>query len=182
MPIDYTLEDNADGSKTIWFGETERRHRMRWIIGVTLYPDKSYIETTVKMFNRTPLPHSILYWANVAVHVNDDYQVIFPPSVQVATFHSKNDFTHWPVGQGKYRGANYEGVDASWWKNHPGATSMFAWDLKEDFMGGYDHGKKAGVVHFGNHNIVCAAKLWEWGPGNNWDTKILTDADGPDQR
>ena len=181
MPVDYTLTENPDGSKTIWFGELERRHRMKWIIGVTLYPDKSYIEATVKIFNRTAFPHSFLYWANVAVHANDDYQVIFPPSVQVATYHSKNDFSHWPVSNEVYRGVDYKGVDLSWWKNHPEPVSFFAWDLKEDFSGGYDHGKQAGVVHVGNHHIVCGAKLWEWSPGPRgrmWD-KILTDTDGP---
>ncbi len=181
MPVDYTFEESADGSKTIWFGETERRHRMKWIIGLTLHPGKSYIEATVKMFNRTAQPHSILYWANVAVHVNDDYQVIFPPSVQVATYHSKIDFTHWPISQGRYRGSDYTGVDISWWKNSESSNSFFAWDLQEDFMGGYDHGKKAGVVHVGNHHIVCGAKLWEWGTGTfgrRWD-EILTDEDGP---
>ena len=179
MPVDYTLAENPDGSKTIWFGETERRHRMRWIIGITLYPDKSYIEATVKMFNRTAVPNSILYWANVAVHVNDDYQVIFPPSVQVATYHSKNDFSYWPIGQGRYRGTDYKGVDLSWWKNHPNAVSFFAWDRQEDFMGGYDHGRDAGVASIGDHHVVTGAKLWEWGPNNIWDTKVLTDSDGP---
>ena len=179
MPVDYTLAENPDGSRTIWFGETERRHRMRWIIGITLYPDKSYIEATVKMFNRTAVPNSILYWANVAVHVNDDYQVIFPPSVQIATYHSKNDFAYWPIGKGRYRGTDYSGVDESWWKNHPNAVSFFAWDRQEDFMGGYDHGREAGVASIGDHHIVCGAKLWEWGPNNIWDTKVLTDSDGP---
>ncbi len=181
MPVDYTLAENADGSKTIWFGETERRHRMKWLIGVTLHPGRSNIDTTVKLFNRTAQPHSILYWANVAVHVNDDYQVIFPPSVTAATYHSKNDFAHWPIADETYRGTDYRGVDLSWWKNHPEPVSFFAWDLQEDFMGGYDHGREAGVVHVGNHHIVCGAKLWEWGPGPNgrmWD-KVLTDTDGP---
>jgi len=181
MPVDYTLAENPDGSKTIWFGETERRHRMKWLIGLTLYPDKSYVEATVKLFNRTAQPHSILYWANVAVHVNDQYQVIFPPSVQMATYHSKIDFTHWPIARGKYRGYDYSGVDLSWWKNSPVANSFFAWDLQEDFMGGYDHGRQAGVIHVGDHHVVCCAKLWEWGTGASgraWD-KILTDEDGP---
>lgn len=181
MPVDYALAENADGSKTIWFGEIERRHRMKWIIGITLFPDKSYIEATVKFFNRTPYAHSILYWANVAVHANDNYQVIFPPSVEFATYHAKNDFTHWPISNEVYRGVNYKGVDLSWWRNHPEPVSFFAWDLKEDFSGGYDHGKKAGVVHVSNHHVVCGAKLWEWSPGPRgqmWD-KILTDTDGP---
>ena len=181
MPVDYRLAENEDGSNTIWFGETERRHRMKWIIGLTLYPGKSYVEATVKMFNPTEFPHSILYWANVAVHVNEDYQVIFPPSVQVATYHSKIDFTNWPISQGRYRGHDYTDVDISWWKNSSSSNSFFAWDLQENFMGGYDHGKEAGVVHVGNHHIVCGAKLWEWGTGTSgrrWDD-ILTDDDGP---
>jgi len=181
MPVDYTLAENPDGSKTIWVGETERRHRMKWLIGITLYPGKSYIEATVKFFNRTPLPHSILYWANVAVHANDDYQIIFPPSVQVATYHSKIDFTYWPISKGRYRGYDYSGLDISWWKNSPVSNSFFAWDLQEDFMGGYDHRREAGVIHVANHHVVSGAKLWEWGTGSfgqMWD-KVLTDEDGP---
>lgn len=179
MPIDYAMLENPDGSKTIWIGEIERRHRMRWLISITLYPGRSLIEAKVKLINRTALPHSILYWANVAVHVNNDYQVIFPPSVQAATFHAKNDFVNWPIGKGYYQGSDYTGQDLSWWKNHPRQVSCFAWDLQEDFMGGYDHNQQAGVVHVGNHFIINGAKLWEWAPGNIWDTKVLTDKDGP---
>lgn len=181
MPVDYTLAENPDGSKTIWFGETERRHQMKWLIGITLYPGKSYIEASVKLDNPTAYPNSILYWANVAVHVNDDYQVIFPPSVTAATYHSKNDFAHWPIANENYRGVDYKGVDLSWWKNHPEPVSFFAWDKQEDFMGGYDHGKQAGMVHVADHEVVCGAKLWEWSPGPSgrmWD-KILTETDGP---
>ena len=47
MPVDYRLVENPDGSKTVWVGELEWRHRMRWIVGLTLYPDKSYIEATI---------------------------------------------------------------------------------------------------------------------------------------
>jgi hypothetical protein len=154
---------------------------MKWLVGLTLYPGRSYVEATVKFFNRTPQAHSILYWANVAVHANQDYQVVFPPSVVAATYHSKNDFSHWPVGRGRYRGIDYSGVDLSWWKNHPEPISLFAWDLSEDFSGGYDHGREAGVVHVGNHHVVSGAKLWEWSPsprGRMWD-RILTDEDGP---
>ncbi|HXK59046.1 MAG TPA: DUF5107 domain-containing protein [Acidobacteriota bacterium] len=181
MPVDYKLQENPDGSKTVWIGETERRHRMKWLIGITLYPGKSYLEATVKLFNRTPLPHSILYWANVAVHVDENYQVIFPPSVELATYHSKIDFSHWPISNETYQGVDYRGKDISWWKVHPEGTSFFAWNLREGFMGGYDHGKKAGVVHVANHHVVTGAKLWEWGTGPSarmWD-QILTDTDGP---
>lgn len=181
MPVDWRITEDADGGRTIWLGETERRHRMRWLIGLTLRPGVSCIETTVRLFNRTPQPHSILYWANAAVAVDETYQVIFPPSVQVAAHHSKIDFTHWPVSKGRYLGHDLTGVDLSWWKNATEPNSFFAWNLQEDFMGGYDHGRRAGVVHVGDHHLVCGAKLWEWGTGpsgRRWD-RILSDDDRP---
>jgi len=183
LPVDYKLVENDDGSKTIWFGETEPRHRMKWSIGLTLHPGRSYIETDVRMFNHTAHTHSILYWANVATHVNDDYQAIFPPSVHQGVYHAKNSFIHWPIADEIYNEKDYTGqIDVSWWKNHPDPISIFAFDLQEDFMGGYDHARDAGTVHVGNHHIVKGAKLWEWGPGEfgqMWDSEILTDDDGP---
>lgn len=182
MPVDYELAENKDGSKTIWVGETEPRHRMRWTIGITSYPGKSYFSAEVKIHNPTPYTNSFLYWANVAVHANKEYQVIFPPSVQVATFHAKNSFTHWPWSTDIYNGQDFtRGVDLSWWKNSPEANSYFAYDLKEDFMGAYDHGKQTGTVEIGDHNIVKGAKLWEWGSAVRGQATeaVLTETAGP---
>jgi len=184
LSVDYTMTSNNDGSSTIWIGETEPRHRMRWIIGITLYPDKSYIEVSGSLINSTENINSILYWANVATHANSDYQIIFPPSTQVATYHAKNSFSHWPVTCEPYINRDYYSnkIDASWWKNHPEPVSFFAHNLKEGFLAGYDHGKNAGTMHIGNPHIVTGAKLWEWGPGprgSMWDTEVLTDYDGP---
>jgi tetratricopeptide (TPR) repeat protein len=182
MPVDHYTSENSDGSKTIWIGETEPRQRMRWIIGLTTFPGKSYIEAQVKIFNRMPETNSFLYWANVAIYANSNYRVVFPPSTDFAVYHAKNSFTHWPLSKEVYNGVDYtRGVELSWWKNHPEPISFFAYDLKEDFMGGYDYGKNAGTVHVGDHNIVKGAKLWEWGPSEYaqmWD-KVLTDSDGP---
>jgi tetratricopeptide (TPR) repeat protein len=182
MPVDYTLEEHPDGSKTVWIGEIELRHRMKWIIGLTVYPDRSYIEATVKLFNRTPFVHSFLYFANVAVHANENYQVIFPPSTEFATYHAKNQFSHWPIPNTVINGVDYtRGVDVSWWKNLPAGTSWFAWNYEDDFFGGYDHGKDAGVAHVADHHIVPGKKFFEWGSGPQgvmWD-KILTETDGP---
>ncbi|NND06149.1 MAG: DUF5107 domain-containing protein [Saprospiraceae bacterium] len=184
MPLDYLLEENEDGSATLWIGETERRHRMKWTFGISLYPGKSYLELDGRMINVTENTNSILYWANVATHVNEDYQVVFPPSTQFAVYHAKNSFSHWPITQEPYRGNSYyeQGVDASWWKNHPTANSFFAYDIQDGFLAGYDHGKEAGTMLVANPHIVKGAKLWEWGPDPQyaiWDTKVLTDNDGP---
>lgn len=182
LPVDYDLAENADGSKTIWIGETEPRHRMRWTIGITAYPGKSYYSADVKIINPTPFTNTFLYWANVAAHTDKDYQVIFPPSVQIATYHAKNSFTYWPVSTQVYNGEDFtRGVDLSWWKNSVNQDSYFAYDLKEDFMGGYDHGKETGTVHIADHNIVKGAKLWEWGSGEAGQATEarLTDGSGP---
>ncbi|HAQ17643.1 MAG TPA: DUF5107 domain-containing protein [Prolixibacteraceae bacterium] len=182
LPVDYDLAENKDGSKTIWIGETEPRHRMRWTIGITMFPGKSYYQTEVKIHNPTPYANTFLYWANVAAHTNKDYQVIFPPSVNTVTYHAKNSFAHWPVSKEIYNGEDFtKGVDISWWKNSVNQNSYFAYDLKEDFMGAYDHGKEAGTVHIGDHNIVKGAKLWEWGSGERGQATEakLTETDGP---
>ncbi|WP_167613701.1 DUF5107 domain-containing protein [Maribellus sediminis] len=182
LPMDYTLRENADNSKTIFIGETEPRHGMRWTVGVTMFLERSYFEAEVSIYNPTPFTHTFLYWANVAAHTNENYQVIFPPSVDFATFHSKVDFTHWPISTEEYMGQDFtEGVDISWWKNVKSSASFFSYDLKEDFMGGYDHGSNSGTVHIGDHNIVKGAKLWEWGSGVRGQATEgrLTETSGP---
>lgn len=182
LPMDYSMAENEDGSKTIYVGETEPRHRMRWTVGVTVRPGKSYFEAEVSIYNPTPYTHTFLYWANVAAHTNENFQTIFPPSVEFATFHSKNDFTRWPISTEEYVGQDFtKGVDISWWKNVKGSASFFAWDLKDDFMGGYDHGSNSGTVHIGDHNIVKGAKVWEWGSGpvGQATEGKLTETSGP---
>ncbi len=182
MPVDYVLEENSDGSKTVWVGETELRHRLKWLIGLTLRPGRNYIELTGKLINPTPVAHSFLSFANVAVHANEDYQVIFPPGTLYATFHGKNQFLPWPISSRDFNGLDFgREVDVSWWKNHPSPTSWFAFDCRDDFFGGYDHGKRAGVAHIADHHAVPGKKFWEFANGDvgrMWD-KILTETDGP---
>ncbi|WP_242083363.1 DUF5107 domain-containing protein [Aestuariivivens sediminis] len=182
LPMDYSTAVHEDGSKTIFIGETEPRHRMRWTVGITVHPGKSYFEAELSIYNPTPYINTFLYWANVAAHTNENYQIIFPPSVEFATFHSKNDFTQWPFSTVEYKGQDFtKGVDISYWKNVKQSASFFAWDLQEDFMGGYDHGTNTGTVHIGDHNIVKGAKCWEWGSGpvGQATEGRLTETSGP---
>jgi tetratricopeptide (TPR) repeat protein len=182
LPVQYRLENNSDSSKTVWVGELELRHRTRWAVGYTIRPGRSYIDITVRLFNTSPYVQTMLCFANTAVHANENYQVIFPPSTQYVTFHSKREFTTWPIATTVYNGADFtKGVDVSWYKNHYSSNSLFAWNYLEDFVGGYDHGKDAGVVCYADHNTVPGKKFWTWGNspyGRMWD-KTLTDNDGP---
>jgi tetratricopeptide (TPR) repeat protein len=182
MPVQSAIAENPDGSRTVWVGETEWRQRMRWVVGLTVRPGRSYVEAVVRMTNRTPLAHSMLYFANPAVAANESYQVIFPPDVDWATFHAKVDFSPWPLARGRFVGHDYPpGTDLSWWKNNPWPVSFFVYRSRRDFFGGYDHGRRAGVVHVADRDTMPGKKLWTWGNGPDgrmWD-RILTDEDGP---
>ena len=182
LPMQYKVDENPDGSKTVWIGELELRDRMDWAVGVTLYPGKSYFAASFRMINRTPVPTSMLSFSNVAVHVDDTYQVIFPPSTQFVTYHGKRDFTTWPIATTRFNGSDFTaGVDVSWYKNHPTANSMFAWNYQDDFLAGYDHGKNAGILSIADHNVVPGKKFWTWGDGpvGHREDHLLTDSDGP---
>jgi tetratricopeptide (TPR) repeat protein len=181
LPVQYRTQENADGSKTVWVGELEIRHRMRWAVGYTLRPGSSVLECSLRILNRTPSANTMLCFANVAVNTNENYQILFPPSTQWVTHHHKREFTTWPVATKPYGGVDWQNVDVSWYKNHQAANSMFAWNYQDDFFAGYDHGKQAGTMSIADHHIVPGKKFWTWGNGPRgrmWD-EILTDTDGP---
>ena len=180
MPCNYRLVKNVDGSATIWLGETERRHRMEWAIGITLRPGSSCMEIDGRLVNCTEDSNSMLFWANAATHANPDYQIIFPQNTEFAAYHAKSSICHWPICKESFTDvdAYTNNVDVSWWKNHTVGNSLFAWELPENFIGGYDHGQDAGTMLVGNRHIIRGGKFWSWGPNSGWPTKILTDARG----
>ena len=181
-PIDFTIEEHNDGSKTIWVNEVEKMFRTKGMAGFTLYPDKAYLEIKVRFFNRTPFPQTFLWWANPAVKVNDFYQSVFPPDVHAVYDHGKRDVSDFPIATGTYYKVNYApGTDISWYKNIPVPTSYMAVQSGYDFIGCYEHDTKGGMLHVANHHVSTGKKQWTWGNGDfgkAWD-RNLTDEDGP---
>ena len=181
-PIDFTIKENADGSKTVWVNEVERMFRTKGMAGFTLYPGKAYIEICGKLYNRTPFPQTFLWWANPAVKVNDDYQSIFPPDVHAVFDHGKRDVSNFPIAKGVYYKVDYSpGTDISRYKNIPVPTSYMAVSSTYNFVGGYEHDSKGGLLHVADHHISPGKKQWTWGHGEfgqAWD-RNLTDEDGP---
>ncbi len=182
QPVDYTIIENADGSKTVWVNEVEIMFRTKGRAGFTLYPDKAYLEISGKLYNRTPFPQTFLWWANPAVKVNEHYQSIFPPDVYAVFDHGKRDVSDFPIATGTYYKVNYApGTDISRYKNIPVPTSYMAIQSKFDFIGCYEHDTQAGMLHVANHHISPGKKQWTWGNGDfghAWD-RNLTDEDGP---
>ncbi|GGD03680.1 hypothetical protein GCM10011368_01910 [Hyunsoonleella pacifica] len=181
-PTDFYIEDNEDGSKTVWVSELERMFRTKGMAGFTLHPDKAYIEIKAHLYNRTPHPQTFLWWANPAVAVNDHYQSVFPPDVNAVFDHGKRDVSEFPIAKGEYYKVDYSpGTDISRYKNIPVPTSYMAITSKYDFVGGYENDSKGGLLHVADHNVSPGKKQWTWGNGEfgkAWD-RNLTDEDGP---
>ena len=181
-PTEWAIEENEDGSKTVWCNELERMFRTKAMAGFTLYPDKAFIEIKAKLYNRTSQPQTFLWWANPAVHVNEYYQSVFPPDVHAVFDHGKRDVSEFPIAKGTYYKVDYSaGVDISRYKNIPVPTSYMAVESKYNFVGGYENDTMGGLLHVANHHVSPGKKQWTWGNsdfGQAWD-RNLTDEDGP---
>ena len=182
MPVHHSIEEHTDGSRTVWLSEHEPMNRMKGMVGICLHPRKALVEAKVRLYNRTPLMQTFLWWANAGIHVHDQYQAFFPPDVWFVADHAKRAMSRFPIARNFYYGVDYTaGVDLTWYRNIPVPTSYMVTRSDYDFFGGYDHAKRAGIVHVANRHIAPGKKLWTWGNaefGYAWDRE-LTDSDGP---
>lgn len=182
MPVDNIIEENPDGSVTVWVGERERMTHQKSRAGFTLRPGKAYLEIKGKVSNPTELPQTFLWWANPAVAVNDHYQSVFPPDIHAVFDHGKRAVSSFPIATGTYYKMDYSaGVDISNYKNIKVPTSYMGVNSKYDFEGGYENDTHAGMLHVASRHVSPGKKQWTWGNGDfgrAWD-RNLTDDDGP---
>lgn len=182
MPVDCTIEENADGSVTVWVNEMERMFHQKGMAGFTLRPGCAFLEIKGVLYNRTDMPQTFLWWANPAVAVNDYYQSVFPPDINAVFDHGKRAVSSFPIATGTYYKMDYSaGVDISNYKNIKVPTSYMGVNSRFDFEGGYENDTKAGMLHVCSHHVSPGKKQWTWGNGDfgrAWD-RNLTDEDGP---
>jgi tetratricopeptide (TPR) repeat protein len=107
LPVDFSIEEGADGSKTIWCGDHDPMCRMKGMHGVCLHPGRAYLELKARAYNRTPLVQTFLWWANVATQVHECYQSFFPPDVYYVADHARRSMSEYPLAKGSYYGVNY---------------------------------------------------------------------------
>ena len=182
LPVDSTIENNADGSVTVWVNEYERMFHQKGAAGFTLRPGKAYLEIKGHLYNGTPLPQTFLWWANPAVAVNDFYQSVFPQDINAVFDHGKRAVSSFPIATGTYYKMDYSaGIDISNYKNIKVPTSYMGVNSKYNFEGGYENDSHGGMLHVASHHVSPGKKQWTWGNGDfgqAWD-RNLTDADGP---
>ncbi len=204
MPAHWNIEEHADGSRTVWLSDHDPLQRLKGMHGVHLRPGSSVLELKVRLYNRSEQTQTFLWWANVAVHAHELYQSFFPRDVHLVADHARRATSEYPLCRASYYGVNYgqrrehpvpgnevptqfvpPGTyppnDLRWYGNIPVPTSYMAIGSRQDFFGGYDHRKQAGLVCIANHHIAPGKKQWTWGNhafGYAWD-RSLTDTDGP---
>lgn len=185
MPADVSIEEEEDGARTVWMSEHDPLNRLKGMHGIRLRPGSSLIELRARLYNRTPLTQTFLWWANVAAMVHDQFQSIFPPDVSYVADHAVRAVSSFPQAMNPYYGVDYQNRpganDLSWYQNIPVPTSYMVCQTNFGFFGGYDFNAGGGFVHVANRHISPGKKQWTWGNhqfGWAWDRE-LTDANGP---
>ena len=187
MPLEATAEENADGGKTVWVGEVDPLNRMKGMAGITVDEGRSYIKAKVRVYNRTSQPRPFMWWANLAVPVNDKYKTVFPPDCEWVNDHDRRAVLSWPIAKGVYKTARPfdfgEGTDISMYDavKVPSSYLISQGQSDMDFIAGYDLGINKGIVTVANHHISPGKKMWHWGKGDFGDMwcSNLTDENGP---
>ena len=186
MPLEAAIEETAD-SKTVWTGEVEPFGRMKGMAGITLDENRSYIKAKVRIYNRTEHAQLFMWWANLAVPVNNDYRTVFPPDCEWVNDHDRRAVLSWPIAKGLYKTARPydfgEGTDLSRYSavKVPSSYLISQGQSDMDFVAGYDMGIQKGIATVANHHIAPGKKMWHWGIGDFGDMwcSNLTDKNGP---
>ena len=180
MPVDTCIEENPDGSVSVWVSETEKMFHQKGMAGFTLRPGCAYLEIKGRVYNRTDVPQTFLWWANPAVEVNDAYQSVFPPDINAVFDHGKRAVSSFPIATGTYYKMDYSaGVDISNYKNIFVPTSYMGVNSRFNFEGGYENDTRAGMLHVASHHFSPGKKQWTWGNGDfgrAWDRNLTDNA------
>jgi tetratricopeptide (TPR) repeat protein len=170
-PVDYQLQENADGSVSCVVGAMDLPSRTEWRVEIRLPPDKAAFQTNVLWHNPTALEQPYYNWMTAAAFARDDLQMSIPGNAYLQ--HSGRRES-WPIdGQGH--------VLPIYRNNTFGDNKSFhvVGELQH-FFGGYYQDAGYGFGHWARHEDMPGQKLWLWAlsrSGGIWED-LLTDTDG----
>ena len=187
MPLEAVVEEEPNGAKTVWVGEVEPMNHLKGMVGISVDPHRSYIRAKIRVYNRTAQAQLFMWWANLAVPVNDDYRTVFPPDCEWVNDHDRRAVLSWPIAKGIYRTARPydfgDGTDLSRYSavKVPSSYLISQGQSDMDFVAGYDEGIGKGIATVADHHIAPGKKMWHWGIGDFGDMWCgnLTDRNGP---
>ncbi len=170
-PVDYLLQENADGSVSCFVGNIDLPSRTNWRVEIKLPKDKAYFETNVLWDNPTDYTQNYYNFITAAAKVGNDLEFMYPGN---KTLDHNGDVHPWPVDE--------QGHDLSFYKNDNFGSDKSIHTVGEfdDFMGGYFHDSNFGFGHYALYDEMPGRKLWLWSTardGGIWED-LLTDSDG----
>lgn len=177
-PVNWHIRQNTDGSASIALGGIEHISRLRWMITLTLFPDRCAVAQDVTLSNPYFLPGRFHYWTNASLDADDQTEFIYPFR-RVRSYEFAGSAT-WPYarldlirdepglpgmeGTPKWPVEHmHDPFNFRWQKNMLTHVSIFGRDVRWDFFGAWQHSKNRGYVHYANHKDVAGMKLWSWG-------------------
>ncbi|MBN2408313.1 MAG: DUF5107 domain-containing protein [Candidatus Aminicenantes bacterium] len=152
-PVDYLIQENADGSVSCVVGAIDLPSRTVWRVNVRLPKDAAYFETECFWYNPTPLHDSLYNWLTSAQESGDDLKFFYPGTYHIG---HGGDVHPWPVVE--------NGRDVSIYKNNDFGSSKSYHVLGEysEFFGGYFEESGFGYGHWALYGDKPGMKLWLW--------------------
>lgn len=181
-PTTFLPAECAVKGNTAYMGEFDYFHGMKGMIALSL--EGARVKAEITVYNPTAEEHPFLWWANMAVEVNDDYKIVFPPDVEYVNDHDRRAVLEWPVARGVYHTARpYDygtGTDIHAFPavKVPSSFMVSRGQSDADFVCGYDVGRQAGVVTVADRRVAPGKKLWTWGDGKfgaKWCSNLTDD-------
>ncbi len=171
-PVDYTTQQNSDGSITCTIGALDLLTRSNWRVEITVPKDKAYFTTQAFWYNNTPVEQPYYHWMNAGAKASDDLEFIYPGNKYIG---HNGEYASWPVNK-------QNGKKISWYKENDfgGYKSYHVWGKYTNFFGMYYHDEDMGMARYSTHDDKAGKKVWIWGlseQGMIWE-KLLTDTDG----
>jgi tetratricopeptide (TPR) repeat protein len=176
--VNWDMHQNDDGSASIIFGGREHISNLRWLIRLTLFPDRCALAQDVLLYNSSPIPGRFHYWTNASLEADDQTEFIYP--LRRARSYEYAGTASWPLArldliQQDPGLPGMEGVpmwpanrlqkpvNFRWQKNMLAQVSIFGRNVEWDFFGAWQHSVNHGYAHYANAHDVAGMKLWSWG-------------------
>ncbi|WP_322807199.1 DUF5107 domain-containing protein [Thermanaerothrix sp.] len=177
-PVNWSIRQNADESASISFGGIEHLSRMKWMVTLTLFPDRCALAQDVTLTNPYFLPGRYHYWTNASLDADDQTEFIYP--FRRARSYEFSGSAPWPMarldlirddpglpgmeGTPKWPvDIMHDPLNLRWQKNILTHLSVFGRDITWNFFGAWQHSKNRGYVHCADPRFVAGMKLWSWG-------------------
>ncbi len=167
-PVDYKIEEKADGSVSCYIGVQELLTETRWMIEINLPKDAVWVRTSSFWHNYSGTFQPYYNWANSAVTASDDLHLIYPAEYSIGHY---GEITAYPVDE--------QGRDLSMYVNQAFGPdkSYHLSGSHRNYFGAYWENDDFGMLHYSLRDEKLGRKFFTWSQsdqGNIW-VDLLTD-------